>query len=295
MNSCEIVAHRGASGSAPENTLLACERALAAGATMLELDIRRTADGQFVVVHDSDLERLTGRPGQVAEQTLAAIQAHDVGEGERVPALAEVLEQFRGRTRFNLELKFYGHERELVEMLRYYGMFPDVIVSSFIHPAIYRVKLHAPAVETAALLVARVMSPLSILHRARADWLNQYYEVITPDLVQALHRRRKRIAAWTVNQPEVIDRLLDMGVDAIISDYPERVRERIDALAARPHQVPGDAVAAGTAGKGTPERISNRAIRGLLASARLPVRGLLAGARLPLHTLRSLRRWRESR
>ena len=94
-----------------------------------------------------------------------------------------------------------------------------------------------------------------------------------------------RIAAWTVNGAADIDRLLDMGIDAIISDYPERVKERLEHFQTHPRP-PADA-------KAPSERLSHRAVRGLIAGARLPVRGLLAGARLPMHTLRSLRRWRE--
>src|SRR3954452_5296438 len=153
-----VNAHRGAMGYAPENTFAAFELAVAQGADMIEMDVHLTADNQCVVIHDETLERTTDGHGLVGEMTLAELQRFDAGSwfgsefaGQHIPSLDEVLAWGHGRAIMNIEIKadpvpYEGIEARVVDLIRRHGMQDDVILISFDHRAIKRVKALAPEI-----------------------------------------------------------------------------------------------------------------------------------------------------
>jgi glycerophosphoryl diester phosphodiesterase len=140
------IAHRGASAYEPENTSRAFERAIEMGATLLELDVRLSGDGHVVVIHDENLSRLANDPRPVRSLTLEQIKAVDVGQGERVPILCEVIELVRGRTGLYVELKGQRTPAPVVSALQQMGFSDQAIVGSFFPWLPQRVKFLNPCV-----------------------------------------------------------------------------------------------------------------------------------------------------
>ncbi|GIV95421.1 MAG: glycerophosphoryl diester phosphodiesterase [Herpetosiphonaceae bacterium] len=230
-----IIGHRGASGYAPENTMVSFERAIALRADAIELDVHPTSDGELVVIHDPTLERTTNGEGLVSAHTLAQIRELDAGswfdpgfKGCRVPTLQEVLEWARNRVKVIIEIKlgpmFYPNIEELViATLDRTGMRGDALVISFDHFCVRRVKELAPDIATGVLYAARTIDPVRLARDANADALLPYWALLTPKEVEAAHDAGLFIAPW--GGPEQDYRyILSLGVDAVASDFPDRPR-----------------------------------------------------------------------
>jgi glycerophosphoryl diester phosphodiesterase len=241
----QIVAHRGASREAPENTLAAYRRALAIGVDAVELDVHLAADGEAVVIHDFVLGRTVAGSGPVGELTLADLRRLDAGRwfgeafaGERIPTLAEALDLLRG-VRVIVEIKngpiyYRGIAGRVVAEVRNTGH-PAVTVSSFDHPVLREVARLAPDLPTAILYSARPIDPVRLARDAGARLLHPQWTHLTPDAVAAAHSAGLGVETWTVDDPDHLERVLDTGVDAVMSNYPGRVRA---ALAARGFSLP---------------------------------------------------------
>lgn len=228
-----IIAHRGASQEAPENTLAAFELALEQGADCVELDCQLTRDGHVVVMHDNTVNRTTNGAGKVRAMSLAEIKALDAGSwfhprfaGERVPTLAEALRLLRGRCTINIEIKSLkapqpGIEEKIVDLLRSSGVpLETVIISSFNHAHFPRFRTIAPSLRLAALFQT---TPAN-LHELDVDFLHPSFEAVTPDLMQTAKAAGRKVNAWTVDAEEEWCRLLALGVDGIITNAPGALR-----------------------------------------------------------------------
>lgn len=225
-----ITAHRGASVAAPENTLAAFREAMAAGATYAELDVQHTRDGEIVVVHDADLMRMGGDPRKVADLTAAEIATIDIGRkydakfaGEVPPTLAEVIRLVRGRMKLNIELKYNVPDAALapavVELLRRERFLDEVVITSLDYAALKQVEAIEPRLRTGHIITAAVGNVL----RTEADFLSLSSAQASASLVRRAHRAGKEVHVWTVNTPEVVVRMIERGVDNIITDDPALV------------------------------------------------------------------------
>lgn len=231
------IAHRGASGEAPENTLAAFRRAVELGADMVECDLQMTADGAIVVMHDDTVDRTTDGRGRVADLRVPDIRRLDAGSwfaprfrNERVPLLGELLETLHGRAGVNLEIKtrpdgdYDGIVKRILRRLGALRAFDEAVISSFDVRAIAAVRRAAPRVRTA--IIASQSSPRAALAAARklSVWaIHPEKTRCIPSLIRAAHASRLRVHAWTVNTPRDIRRVLAAGVDGIISNYPARI------------------------------------------------------------------------
>lgn len=225
-----VIAHRGASGVLPENTLPAYELAVEQGADMIEVDLHRTRDGAIVVTHDELLAGLGGR-GEIADATLAEVRALDAGRGERVPTLAELLDGFGGRIPLNLEIKrgtaadYEGLERAALEAVAERGLVEETLFSSFYDPILRRLR-DLSARARIGLLVSR-RHPQGALERARAvgaEALHPERELVTPRLVDEAHAAGLAVYVFTVDDPAEMRRLLAMGADGLFTNHPDRMR-----------------------------------------------------------------------
>jgi glycerophosphoryl diester phosphodiesterase len=166
-----VIAHRGASGHLPENTMPAYELAVSQRADMIEIDLHRTRDGAIVITHDEGLEGLGGH-GEIADATEVEVLALDAGEGERVPRLAEVLDRFAPRIPFNLELKqstrgpYAGLEREALDAVESRGVLAETLFSSFYDPVLETLRQESEGARIGVLVSPR--SPYRWLERAKA-------------------------------------------------------------------------------------------------------------------------------
>jgi len=236
----QIIAHRGASAEAPENTAAAFRRALAIGVDGVELDAHLSADGEPVVIHDRVLDRTTDGHGPVGAHRLAALRRLDAGRwfgdafaGERIPTLAEALDLLRG-VRVIVEIKREGGEYQAIaaRVASVIGAsgHRDVTVSSFDHPVLLEVRAHLPALPTAVLYVAKPVHPERLAQDAGAEILHPHWSLLTPDDVARAHAAGLRVETWVVDDSDDQTRVAAMGVDAIMTNHPERLRAALAAL-----------------------------------------------------------------
>lgn len=281
-----IIAHRGFSGVAPENSLAAFQKAIDIGADMIEFDVMMSKDGEVIVMHDDTLDRTTTGKGPVKNFTLSQLKTLDIGswfapqfKDEKVPTLREVLEMAKGKIKVNIEIKMSsvdpftkrnGIEEKIANLVRHYGMSKDTMISSFSPIAIQRVKEFAPEI-TGALLYHDILgflqrfnfktqfapkkvasqqlsgsnllsfklgfrpnltakSPLNLLRPINADAINPDFKALKPDWIHQVHEARKTVNTYTVNKEKDMKRLINMGVDGIITDYPNRLIKYLTAL-----------------------------------------------------------------
>lgn len=228
-----IVAHRGYSGVSPENTRPAFENAIDIGADMIELDVQLTGDGQVVVFHDSDLLRITGCEGTVADYSLKELQQMDAGiwfgadfEGEKIPTLAEVLELVQGSdVNIYLELKDIGDaegfEEAVLDLVREYDMQDRCLMASFRYEYLRHFK---ELDESIQVLFNTSSGSLTLPEEFPADYYGLYTEMITADLVEAVHNAGSQAYVWTANTPVQMRNAAAMGADGIVTNYPGLAR-----------------------------------------------------------------------
>jgi glycerophosphoryl diester phosphodiesterase len=257
------LAHRGASDMAPENTIEAFRLAVEAGAGGLELDVHMTRDGHIVVIHDATVDRTTSGSGAVSEMTLHELRKLDAGHnfrpdggptrpyrgrGVRVPTLGEVLEEYPG-VAVNIDIKAGtpGIEETVFGVLREANALRRAIVVSTPHATVKRFrKVSGGHVSTGGskweIGLFYVLSRLRLerLVRPAYDALqvplrHRGILVVTPRFVRAAHARGVRVDAWTINQADEMRRLLDLGVDVIMTDRPGTLAEVLNKSVPDPH------------------------------------------------------------
>ena len=234
-----VQAHRGASRAAPENTASAVRLAIEAGADWAEIDVQRTKDGIVVLGHDADLQRAAGVPLKIADSTYAELQTADVGRrfsekfaGERVATLADVMDLSRDKIRLNIELKFYGKDRRLVEdvvrLVREKDFETSCVIASLDVPAVLEAHRLDPRLRTAAIVSMAVGNLTSL----DVDILSLRTDLATDALIRTAHRRGKEVWVWTVDDPRAMSDWIDRGVDGILTNEPETLvrtmKERTD-------------------------------------------------------------------
>lgn len=228
---CLVIAHRGASAAAPENTLAAFRLAADQGADGIELDVQATADGHLVVIHDATIDRSTDGMGAVAALTLSQVRRCDAGRkfapafaGERVPLLAEVFEAVGSRLLIDVEVKAAGIEARLVDLIRRMEMTQSVLISSFAMQVVARIRDLAP--EMPAGLLQLASHPQVAVRLGAAAYLPAI-GALTADTVTHCRHHGLRVITWTVRTEAEARHALDVGVDGIIADDPAFVRRLI--------------------------------------------------------------------
>ncbi|MGQ4911716.1 MAG: glycerophosphodiester phosphodiesterase [Candidatus Thorarchaeota archaeon] len=216
-----VIAHRGASGSAPENTLRSYELAFEMGAQMFELDVQESQDGSLVCIHDYEVDRTTNGTGAVSDMNIEELRALDAGQGERIPLLSEALDLARGRMLVNIELKVLDVEARVLELVRERRMTQDVLISSFFHDTLAVVRELDESVRTAALVSEEEEDPLGLAVGLSVNAINPYFGLATLEFVNEAHDRGLSVYPWTVNHEDTMTELIALGVDGIITDYPE--------------------------------------------------------------------------
>lgn len=230
-----IVAHRGSSRVAPENTLAAVERAIADGAEFAEIDVQETADGVVVVLHDADLMRVAGDPRKIWELRHADLAGIDVGSwfapkfsDQRVPTLAALIERVRGRIGLLIELKFNGHDVALAErtarVLRERRFVEESAAMSLDAAGLVTLRRELPELPVGLTIGAA----LGDVTKLPADFVAINARLANRDFVSRAHLSGREVWVWTVNEPQPMLRFLALGVDAIITDEPAALRELRD-------------------------------------------------------------------
>jgi glycerophosphoryl diester phosphodiesterase len=230
-----VTAHRGSSRDAPENTLSAIRSAIGHRADYAEIDVQEIADGRIVLFHDTDFLRVARSARKIWEVEFEEARGFDVGrwfspefEGERVPTLEEAIEEARGRIGLNIELKHHGRERSLVRsvvrIVREARFEEDCLLTSLDLEAVLEAKRLEPALRCGYITAEYVGDPTAL----DVDVLSVRAKRATKALVRRARRRGKEVHAWTVNDAATMERLVDIGVDNIITDDPALARRVIE-------------------------------------------------------------------
>lgn len=227
----KIMAHRGASKAAPENSLAAVRMAIEAGSDWVEIDVQESADGEVVVIHDSDFMKLARNKTKVWEARLSELRSIDVGssfgpqfENERIATLSEVLQMCRGKIKVLIELKYYGHDQQLeqrvADIVEKHGMPDEIMVMSLKPEGVRKIKRLRPNWKCGLLLSVSVGN----IQKIEADFLAINARFATRDLINKMHRANKEIYVWTVDDPISMSSLINRGVDGLITNLPEVAR-----------------------------------------------------------------------
>ncbi|WP_207456970.1 glycerophosphodiester phosphodiesterase family protein [Herbiconiux sp. SYSU D00978] len=233
-----VLAHRGLATSAPENTLAAFQAAVDAGVTIVETDVHATKDGVVVVAHDPDLQRVAGRALTIEDLTLVELQAVDLGQGQTFPTLAEVLAAFPG-IRFNIDVKSAAAARLVGDVVHRADAAERVLLTSFSERRRRRALRDAPGVATSAsaplfavalFAVVLGLTPLARLALRRVQAVQippraAGIDTAAPRVLRGLHRAGVEVHIWTVNDPRDMRRLLDAGVDGLVTDRADLALE----------------------------------------------------------------------
>lgn len=225
------IGHRGAAGHAPENTLLSLDRALALGTDWVEVDVQ-LARGVPVVIHDRRLQPTTDARGLVAAQDALRLRHVDAGRGQHVPSLREVILHLDRRAVLNIELKAPGSAAvtaRLIEQFLTRGWkAADFLVSSFDAHELQAFAKCLPAIRR-GLLIAGIPLDYAAAAQAMGAWsIHLHVDFVNAALVADAKQQGLKVFVYTVNEPEDAGWLLDLGVDGLFSDYPERMRRVID-------------------------------------------------------------------
>ncbi len=228
-----VIAHRGASGYAPENTRAAFERAIEMGADAIETDVRLSADGELVLMHDATVTRTTDGRGPVADHTLAELRALDAGSwysdafaGERVPTLAELIEDVAPRIPVVLEIKDQAATAMTVEAIRAAGIEGRVEVTSFLWPAVVEAKRLAPG------LIVGFLTPEfddDIIRRSARRGFAQvcpHVDALAEALVAEAHEAGLVVRAYGISRREQVDVVFATGADGATVNWPDWITER---------------------------------------------------------------------
>lgn len=217
------IGHRGACGHAPENTLASIEQAIALKCDLTEVDVQRTADGSLILLHDERVDRTMNGNGAVAEMDLEDVRKLDTGRGQKIPTLEEALSTAHGRIGLILELKSEGLAYDVCGIVRASGFPGEIIYASFLHDELQHVRRADPDTKTLVLFKRLPKNPASEATRLQATHVGLRFDTATRPLVKALHKARLAVFVYTVNRPSDITTMRMLGVDGIVSNFPDRI------------------------------------------------------------------------
>ena len=234
-NPVEVTAHRGYSAVYPENTIPAFKGAIQVGADWAELDVQQTADGEVIVMHDSNLKRTTGLDKEVWQVTWDEIKDLDNGswfdkkyQTVRIPTLEEVLKVCRGKIHLNIEIKPSGHDKDLEEqvakLLKKYHMRDTCVVSSLKYDSLRKIKQADDSIETAYITSVSYGNFTDLEY---ADGYSVESTLLSKSFVNKAQKAGKQIYVWTVNSEERLEKVVGMGIDNVITDDPVMAKELI--------------------------------------------------------------------
>lgn len=225
---------------APQNTRSALEKAVELGADGVELDVQYSSDGALVVFHDVTLDETTDGEGKVVSHTLKELRSFDAGswfddrfKGERILTLDEAFDVLGDRIAINVEIKAFtlsstGMEQDVVDLIQQYSLQERVLVSSFNPFSVRRVKRYDSRIQTALLYAPEqplIFRRVWFRHLVKPDVLHPFFQMVDEPHVTWARRKGYRVNVWTVNEVEDMERMVSLGVDGIITDYPDRLRD----------------------------------------------------------------------
>lgn len=231
-----ILAHRGASGYAPENTMIAFKKGLELGCNGFELDVQLTKDNVPIVHHDWTVDRTTNGKGEIKNLTLEEIKSLDAGKwfsdeyvGEKIPTLEEVIKLIPENLLLNIEIKSKaddnrGIEKKVIELLEKHNRINNTVLSSFNHLCIERIISINSDIKLGVLFEAYLIDVFEYMEKFKPYSIHPCNYYITEELVKKAKENDIKVLCWTVNETERAEDLMKMGVDGIITNYPDLLK-----------------------------------------------------------------------
>lgn len=225
-----ITAHRGSSGTAPENTIIAIEKAITDGADMVEFDVQRTVDGKIVLIHDEKIDRTTNGTGYVSELDWDYLKTVDAGSwfdpiyaGESIPLLSDALELCKDRIRINIEMKtsYLDHALigDVLDLIDKKKCREQTMLTSFHQPITRSIHRRNPNIKTGYILNVP-LSPRSRIWHSPCSLISIDWMLVNDKLIKVAHQSHKEVHAWTVNEPSTMVSMIQYGVDGIFTNHP---------------------------------------------------------------------------
>ncbi|WP_170063734.1 glycerophosphodiester phosphodiesterase [Clostridium liquoris] len=230
-----ITAHRGNSSEAPENTLSAIKYAINSGVEYAEIDVQETKDGQVILLHDNNFKRVSGYDKNIWEVNYDEIKNYDVGShfnnkfrGEKIPTLEEVIKASKGKIKLNIEIKANGHEKNLVfnalNIIKKEDFNKYCIVTSSNYNVLKQVRKLDPSIKIG--YITRVKS--KGIENMDVDIYSLDGDIVNRKFIEKAHKNGRQVYVWTINREDAMVKYINLGVDSIITDYPNRLKLIID-------------------------------------------------------------------
>lgn len=218
------IAHMGASAYAPENTLKSIRKALEMSVDAVEVDVQMSEDGHLIVFHDLTLKRMANMSVFVKDLTLSKLKRINLGDGEKIPTLDEVFQCILEKNiDLIIELKVPGISEKVCQIIKKYDYVEKVIVDSFFHQEVYKIKGFCNKIRTGIDLYCMPIDALSLVRKTNSDYvlIDHQNLLFYPSFPEYLHRNGVGVIAWIINETKVLKKIIGMSVDGVMSDDPE--------------------------------------------------------------------------
>ncbi|WP_345006986.1 glycerophosphodiester phosphodiesterase [Snuella lapsa] len=235
----KIIAHRGFSGIAPENTLVAFKKAIECKADYFELDVHKTKNDSIVVIHDSTVDRTcsNGAKGEIAQMNYSELAYINVGypkkfgykyEHEKIPTLREALALAKGKIKVCIEIKDYGIEQKVIDVVNDLGMKDEVILFSFYYPVLAKIRQLDKDIPILFLINKADKMTIDYAKIIDSNAIGVGYETtVTEAYLNFAHMHGIEVWKWTVNEKDEMKQLIDLGLDGLITDFPDKALKKM--------------------------------------------------------------------
>jgi glycerophosphoryl diester phosphodiesterase len=234
-----IIAHRGASNLAPENSLKAFRKAIELGADYIEFDIHKSKDGKIIIMHDANIFRMTGKSGIIKNMTFEELKNLEVGDGEKIPTLFMLIKLAKGKIALNCEIKVKGLEEKLVEILQENDIIESTLISSFKTGILLKIQKLEPQLRLAVLRPSRMQWITSLISPKRmitTATKNRFYAVnprcffVNNKFVERAHNHNLKVFPWTIDSEKKMKKLVKIGVDGIITNNILKIKTILNQM-----------------------------------------------------------------
>lgn len=228
MNRILKIAHRGASGYEPENTLIAFQKAIDLNSDGIELDVHLSSNGKLVVIHDEIIDRTTNGNGEVNTMSLKELKTFKINNSQEIPTLIEVFDLVNKNCFINIELKGIGTAKPVIDLIKYYSKekswhYNDFLISSFDWNMLEETRILSPKIRIGVLTEESIDDALAFAKKIKAFSINPDYTLLTKENVALQQENGFAVFPWTVNTEEAISKIKSFNVNGIISNFPDRI------------------------------------------------------------------------
>jgi len=236
LTSCEmtnskplVIGHRGAMGHETENTLASVQKAMELGVDMIEIDVFNISSGETVVFHDEKVDRLANSTGNIEEYNIVQVRQLTLQGGHKIPMLQDVLKLMNNEVALNIELKGGGTANRVNHIVNYYiekegWSLENFVISSFKWDELRAIRDINKDIKIAVLTEKDPLKAIEVAKELNAVAINPHFKALTRENTAKIQSEGFKVYTWTVNEPEDIKRMIEFGVDGIITNYPERVK-----------------------------------------------------------------------